>query len=76
MNIRGHKDIVEARRFIFETMVGISKGETSIEAGLAIHKLSSDLMEGYRLQLKAMELASENSNKPLTLKEVTTQLEG
>lgn len=73
---QGHKDIIEARRFIFDTMVGISKGEVSLEQGLVQHKLASDLMEGYRLQLKAVELSISNSAIPITVKEATKELEG
>ena len=73
--ITGHKDIIEARRFIFETMVKVSKGEISIDKALAIHKLGSDLMEGYRLQLRALEVAQGSSVEPISLCEATRQLE-
>jgi len=69
--IRGHEDIVEARRFIFELMVALSKGEITLDVAMAQGKLASHLMEGYRIQVKAMEVLS-TSTKGLAAKTIKT----
>ena len=57
----GHTDIVEARRFIFEQMVALSKGKITLDVAIAQGKLASHLMEGYRIQVKAMEIMSTSA---------------
>ena len=56
--ITGHSDIVEARRFIFEQMVALSKDKITIDVALAQGKLAHQLMEGYKIQVRAMEVLS------------------
>lgn len=59
--ITGHQDIIEARRFIFEQMVRLSKGEISIQEGIVQSKLAHQLMDGYKTQVRAMEIMQGNS---------------
>ena len=71
----GHKDIVEARRFIFSQMVALSKGTITVETGLAQAKLAHQLMEGYKVQVRAMEITAHSSIDPKDVKNVTKLLE-
>ncbi len=68
----GYNDIVEARRFIYEQMVKLSKGEISLDVAIAQGKLAHQLMEGYRIQVKAMEIinSSEHNIPKRTIKEL------
>ena len=59
--ITGHTDIVEARRFIFEQMVALSKGTISLDTAVVQGKLAHQLMEGYKIQVRAMEVLSTGS---------------
>ena len=61
--VTGHKDIVEARRFKFEQMVNLSKGKITIDEALAQGKLAHHLMEGYKTQVRAMEVMSTSHKK-------------
>ena len=63
-SVKGHEDIIEARRFIFNQMVALSKGKITLDVAIAQGKLASHLMEGYRIQVKAMEIMS-TSHKSL-----------
>ncbi len=57
----GHTDIVEARRFIFAQMVALSKGTISLDVAVVQGKLAHQLMEGYKIQVRAMEVLSTGS---------------
>lgn len=52
---QAYNDITEARRFIFETMKKVSNQKITIEEAKILHKLSTNLMEGYRIHQKAIE---------------------
>jgi hypothetical protein len=62
-NKTGHNDIVEARRFIFEQMVALSKGKISIQEGIVQAKLAHQLMDGYKTQVRAMEIMNAGGSE-------------
>ena len=73
--ISGHKDIVEARRFIFEQMVKLSNGEITVQEGVVQAKLGHQLMEGYKTQVRFIEVANQIGETPASIKEVTKMIE-
>ena len=76
VKITGHKDIVEARRFIFEQMVKLSKGKISIQEGIVQAKLAHQLMEGYKTQVRFVEVANMiGGGEKTTIPKVTKQIE-
>ncbi len=73
--ITGHKDIVEARRFIFEQMVNLSEGKITIQEGVVQAKLGHQLMEGYKTQVRFIEVANQLADAPIQIGEVTKMIE-
>ena len=71
----GHKDIVEARRFIFEQMVKLSEGKITIQEGVVQAKLAHQLMDGYKTQVRFLEVAHEIGDTAI-ISEVTKLIEG
>ena len=73
-NTKGHKDIVEARRFIFEQMVKLSEGEITLDEGIVQAKLAHQLMEGYKAQVRFLEVSGAIGS-PKEIKNVTRMIE-
>ncbi len=53
--------IAEVRKFIYEQMVRLSKGEISVNEGTTIAKLGHQIMEGYKTQVRLLEVVGLNS---------------
>ena len=54
----------QTRKFIFEQMEALQKGEISIDEALTQSKLATRIIESYNTEIKAVELAS-SLGKPL-----------
>ncbi len=67
--------IVEVRRFIFEQMVKLSKGEISIHEGATQAKLAHQIMDGYKTQVRLLEVAGLDSLNPIDVKELTESMD-
>ena len=72
--ITGHKDIVEARRFIFEQMVRLSEGKITIQEGVVQAKLAHQLMDGYKTQVRFIEVTHEIGDTKI-ITDVTKMIE-
>ena len=62
--------IIDMRRFIFEQMKKLSSGEISIHEGTVQAKLAHQIMDGYKTQVRLLEiadLASLNEKDIITL---------
>ena len=59
--------IVEVRRFIFEQMKLLSDGEISIHEAIAHAKLAHQIMDGYKTQVRLLEVVGTDT---LTNKEI------
>ena len=70
--MKEYNDIVAMRKYIFKQCEDIRKGKVSIEKGILMHKMFSDIMEGYRIQTKVFELSSLKS--PMTIEDSTKLL--
>ena len=63
----------ETRRFIFQQMQSLQRGEISIDEALTQSKLATRIIESYDTEVKAIELAStlgrplENYTEGITL---------
>jgi len=49
--------IIEVRRFIYEQMVKLSEGKISIQEGVVQAKLAHQIMDGYKTQVRLLEVA-------------------
>ena len=69
-----YNDITAARKAIYKQIKKVEDGTFSLEKGIVLHKLNTDLMEGYRIQAKAYEIASNSLHTPTTISAVTKEL--
>ena len=69
-----YNDIVAARKAIYEQIKKVEDGTYSLEKGIVLHKLNTDLMEGYRIQAKVYEIASTTNHTPITIEDTTKLL--
>ncbi len=67
--------IIEVRRFIFEQMQKLSKGEISIHEGATQAKLAHQIMDGYKTQVRLLEVAGIDSLSPRDVKELTCSMD-
>ncbi len=74
MKDEAYNDIVAARKKIFKQILKVEDGTYSLEKGIVLHKLNTDLMEGYRIQAKVYEIAAQASHTPPTIDETTKLL--
>ena len=74
MKAEAYNDIVAARKKIFQQILKVEDGTYSLEKGIVLHKLNTDLMEGYRIQAKVFEITANTSHTPVTVAETTRQL--
>jgi len=65
----------EARRFIYEEMVRLREGRVSVDEAIAQGKLAAHLIDGYRVEVRAVELAIQHNVKPIGYKEAALELE-
>ena len=68
--------IVEVRRFIFEQMVKLSEGKISIQEGVTQAKLAHQVMDGYKTQVRLLEVAGFDSLAPKDIKQLTSSMDG
>jgi len=66
--------LATARGFIFQTMLDLKAGKISIDEALVQNKLASQLMEGYRIEVKAVEIATFASKGKLEYEDATLLL--
>jgi len=74
MKEEAYNDIVAARKNIFKQILKIEDGTYSLEKGIVLHKLNTDLMEGYRIQAKVFEITAQTSHTPTSITETTKLL--
>jgi len=67
--------IVEVRRFIFEQMVKLSEGEISIQEGVTQAKLAHQIMDGYKTQVRLLEVAGYGSLGEKDIKMITQSMD-
>ena len=67
--------IVEVRRFIFQQMQRLEKGEISIHEGIAQSKMAHQIMDGYKTQVRLLEVAGLESLKPEDVKRLTGSMD-
>ena len=67
--------IVEVRRFIFEQMVKLSEGKISIQEGVVQAKLAHQIMDGYKTQVRLLEVAGLDSLAPKDVKKLTKSMD-
>ncbi len=67
--------IVEVRRFIFEQMVKLSEGEISIQEGVVQAKLAHQIMDGYKTQVRMLEVAGYDSLQEKDIKMITKSMD-
>ena len=63
--------IVEVRRFIYEQMINLAEGKISIHEGATQAKLAHQIMDGYKTQVRLLEVAGLNSLTPQDVKQLT-----
>ena len=67
--------IVEVRRFIFEQMVKLSEGKISINEGIVQAKLAHQIMDGYKTQVRLLEVAGLDSLAPKDVELLTSSMD-
>ena len=67
--------IVDMRRFIFEQMKRLSNGEISIHEGTVQAKLAHQIMDGYKTQVRLLEIADLSSLNPRTIATLTSSMD-
>ncbi len=67
--------IIDMRRFIFEQMNKLSKGEISIHEAIAQSKLAHQIMDGYKTQVRLLEIADLGSLQPKDIKTLTASMD-
>ncbi len=74
MNLK-EPTIVEVRRFIFDQMLKLSKGEISIHEGVVQAKLAHQIMDGYKTQVRLLEVSGLDSLEPKDVKLLTSSMD-
>lgn len=67
--------IVDVRRFIFEQMVKLSEGNISIQEGVVQAKLAHQIMDGYKTQVRLLEVAGVGSLEGKDIKLLTSSMD-
>ena len=67
--------IVEVRRFIFEQMVKLSDGKISIQEGVTQAKLAHQVMDGYKTQVRLLEVVGVDSIKAKDINVLTRSMD-
>ncbi len=75
MKVTKEPTIVDMRRFIFEQMEKLSRGEISIQEGIVQSKLAHQIMDGYKTQVRMLEVVSLNSLKEQDIKQLTYRMD-
>ena len=66
--------IVQMRRFVFEQMQALRDGDISIHEANAQAKLAHQVMEGYKTQVRFLEVAGTDSLKVEEITQLTHSL--
>jgi len=67
--------IVDMRRFIFEQMIKLSKNEISIHEATVQSKLAHQIMDGYKTQVRLLEISDLGSFEKEEIAEITASMD-
>ena len=75
MKVTKEPTIVDMRRFIFEQMKKLSRGEISIQEGIVQSKLAHQIMDGYKTQVRMIEVVNLNNLEEQDIKQLTYRMD-
>ena len=75
MKVTKEPTIVDMRRFIFEQMEKLSRGEISIQEGIVQSKLAHQIMDGYKTQVRMIEVVNLNNLEEQDIKQITYRMD-
>ncbi len=74
-NIETEVGIVDVRRFVFEIMQALKAGEVTVHEASTQAKLAHQIMDGYKTQVRLLEVVGLDSLKPKDVKQLTQSMD-